>query len=60
MPLASFLPSGICHRELDIGKEHTKLDELQAELRKPELRASRIQYPTDHEPGSEDEMGDEG
>ena len=43
----------------DMGKERTKLDELQAELRKFELQASRIRHSIDHEPGSEDELGDE-
>ena len=43
----------------DMGKERTKLDELQAELRKLELQASHIRHSIDHGPGSEDELGDE-
>ena len=42
-----------------MSKEHTKLDELQAELRKLELQASYIQRSIDHGPGSEDEMTDD-
>ena len=45
--------------EGDMGKEHSKLDELQAELRKLELQASHIQHSIDHGPWSEDELGDE-
>ena len=41
----------------DIGKERTKLDELQAELRKLKLQASHIQHLIDHGPESDDEMG---
>ena len=44
--------------EEDIGKERTKLDELQAELRELELQASNIQHLIDH--GSEDEMDSNG
>ena len=40
---------------MDVGKERTKLDESQAELRKLELQASHIQSLIDH--GSEGEMG---
>ena len=42
----------------DIVKERTKLDELQAELRRVELKASHIQHLIGHGPGSDDEMGD--
>ena len=50
------MPSRI---EGDMGKEHSKLDELQAELRKLEIQASHIQHSIDYEPGNEDEMCDE-
>ena len=50
------MPSRI---EGDMSKEHTKLDALQAELRKLELQASYIQHSIDHGPGSEDEMADD-
>ena len=43
--------------EEDIGKERTKVEELQAELREPELQASHSQNTMDHGPRSEDEMG---
>ena len=45
--------------EEDIGKERTKLDELQAELHKLELQASHTQHAIDHglRYRSEDEMG---
>ena len=56
LPTKWHMPSRI---EEDISKEHTKLDELQAELRKLELQASSIQDLIDHSPGSEDEVGDE-
>ena len=46
------MPSRI---EEDIGKECTKLDESQAELRRLELQASHIPHLIDH--GCEDEMG---
>ena len=42
-----------------MGIERTKLDELQAELRKLELQASHIRHSIDHGPVSEDELGDE-
>ena len=45
--------------EEDIGKKRTKLDDLQAELRKLELKARHIQHLIDHGPGSDDKMGDE-
>ena len=48
------MPSRI---EGDMGKERTKLDELQAELCKPEPQASHIQHLIDHGPGSDDETG---
>ena len=42
-----------------MGKERTKLDELQAELCKHEPQASHIQHLIDHGPDSGDELGDE-
>ena len=48
------MPSRI---EGDMGKERTKLDELQAELRKLELQASHIRHSIEHGSGSEDELG---
>ena len=56
LPAKWHMPSRI---EGDMGKEHSKLDELQAELRKLEIQASHIQHSIDHGPGSEDELGDE-
>ena len=50
------MPSRI---EEDVGKERTKMGELQAELRELELQASHIQYLIDHGYGGESEMGDE-
>ena len=50
------MPSRI---EEDIGKERTKMDELQAELRGLELQTSHIQHLIDHGYGGEDEMRDE-
>ena len=56
LPAKWHMPSRI---EEDIGKERTKMDELQAELRKLELQTSHIQHLIDHGYGGEDEMGDE-
>ena len=42
-----------------MGKERTKLDELQAELRKLELQAGHIRHSIDHGPGGGDELRDE-
>ena len=54
LPAKRHMPS----RNEDIGKERTKLDELQAELRKLELKARHIQHLITYGPGSDDEMGD--
>ena len=56
LPAKWHMPSRI---EEDIGKERTKLDELQAELHKLELQASHTQHAIDHglRYRSEDEMG---
>ena len=56
VPAGWHMPSRI---EGGMGKERTKLDELQAELRKLGLQASRIQHSIDHGPGSEDELSNE-
>ena len=56
LPAKWHMPSRI---EVDIGKERTKMDEFQAELRELELQASHILYLIDHRYGGEDEMGDE-
>ena len=56
LPAKWHVPSRI---EGDMGKERIKLDELQAELRKLELQASRIRHSIDHGPASEDELGGE-
>ena len=56
LPAKWHMPSRI---EEDIGKERTKLDELQTELHKLELQASHTQHAIDHglRYRSEDEMG---
>ena len=55
-PAKWHMPSRI---EGGMDKERTKLDELQAELRKLELQANHIQHLIDHGPGSEHELGGE-
>ena len=56
LPAKWHMPSQI---EEDVGKERTKMGELQAELRELKLQASHIQHLIDHGYGGEDEMGDE-
>ena len=56
LPAKWHMPSRI---ERDMGKERTKLDVLQAELRKLELQAGHIRHSIDHGSASEDELGGE-
>ena len=56
LPAKCHMPSRI---EEDIGKERTKVDELQVELHELELQASHTQHLINHGYGGEDEIGDE-